>query len=1109
MRRHTFWRTAAWAGSFFAIAAFCGGEASAREVRLEGGPVARHPNLLLNRDEIEQVKAKVREHAWAARLLDRVKEKAEKDGSTLDAAIAFVLTGEKKYADAARGTLLREARDQLPEYQKLDIKSQPEWGRWNWWGATAWAYDLTYDTFSPGERAEVERWFRTAAKTIIAQEQVLTTTPNLVFDEHWRVGMIGYCLGDAELIEWALRDPGQNGPSRGGFYPVMDAMIRDGRFWGEAPIYALHYDVHGMFALAEAGLRYDGTDLYKYVSPRSGASLKNIVDGYLRMAFPLERAGPNAGGGKLRLATFGDGSTGSYIDGKLFDTFLDDSFLAVLELAYKRYRDEGYAWVLSLDPERKAYIRDGRPAFSYAALTHGELLPNKPQPPPAPSGLYDSMGFAVIRSDESPRYWTAGGMAAVLRLGTSVGHGHEDYFSLILHGEGHLLYPDLNVIQYEPRWLNWTADGIGHSTLLIDHESPSPGKHATRQDFAPEVKFFAVEGSAFERSTQERALLMTSDYLVDVFRATDTEGRERTFDWVVHGLGRLYPGNPAAYRPSTDLVAYYGWIDRERSRAFNGTWQADWVQSRAGIGEREGKEPENEAGVRVTVLGAPGTRVYVGDGPLVDSPPHHRLDGHPEPSCPVVLVRRTAKAATFAAVHEPYSGRPPAVRAVSLLQESVKGIGIKVEAAGFTDRLLVGYGSSSGTISLRSPDGDAFRFAGYGYVRASGRTVVARGKFEGFRLRATKADGLSLTVNGKQEPVAVRDGFLVYGDVPAGPDAAPARAAPPAVETAESKASVHCYFIPEEVRLKAGGPAREVAMTLRAVGRGEAAGALRMVAPEGISVEPATVDLAPPLTEGQTRTVTLRVKARDGFGNGLSEIRAEPVGDTPAGIEVLPVSVGVVLKMDRRIPRLSQWVARAPGYTMTVDGFSGVGTYLLDADGHRRFGKLATLNFIHGMGAVQRGDQWIFRAQQACHQVWNTPDSLTILGESERLQHEFREDRVVIRFLDPSHADRAQTMWLANFDTLEAPIHNGTQEAPYKPVIADWLYFPHPTYRQGVLLRFPKNTTVTLHLPSALYPQSNGQAAVEFPVRSGDEVSLSFATREELPRDEVRRKEIP
>src|SRR5262245_22012562 len=462
------------------------------------------------------------------------------------------------------------------------------------------------------------------------------------------------------------------------------------------------------------------------------------------------------------------------------------------------------------------------------------------------------MGFALLRSDESPRYWTTGGLAAVLRLGAAVGHGHADYFSLVLHGKGRLLYPDLNVIQYEPRWLNWTAEGIAHSTLLVDNESPSPGKQATRHDFTPEVKFFAVEGSAFERSVQERALLLTDNYLVDFFRAADTGGRERTFDWVVHGLGRLYPGNPAAYRPSLDLVPHYGWIDRERGRAFDGSWQADWVQSRAGIFEREGKAAETETGVRVTVLGAPGTRVYVGEGPLVDGPPHHRLDGHPEPSCPLVLVRRKAKAATFAAVHEPYSDRP-SVQMRSLIQESAEGIGMKVEADGCSDRLLVGFGSSSRTIVLRSPEGEAFQFAGYGFVRTAGKTVVARGKIKGLRLRANHSD-ISLTVNGKNEPAVARDGFLVYGQVPGeGGGAEP----PASREVAETRASAHSCFLPDEVRLKAGG-GREVALTLRAVGRGEAAGAIRFVAPEGISVEPGIVELAPPLAEGGPRTVTLR-----------------------------------------------------------------------------------------------------------------------------------------------------------------------------------------------------------------------------------------------------------
>lgn len=419
---------------------------------------------------------------------------------------------------------------------------------------------------------------------------------------------------------------------------------------------------------------------------------------------------------------------------------------------------------------------------------------------------------------------------------------------------------------------------------------------------------------------------------------------------------------------------------------------------------------------------------------------------------------------------------------------------MKVDADEFSDRLLVGFGASPGTILLRSPQGEAFRFAGYGFVRRKGDSVVARGKFEGFRMHVGSQGNLSLTVNGKKEPAAIRDGFLIYGDVPTqNGEASPFTAQ----ETSVTKAAVHSYFLPEEVRLKPGAE-REVTLTMRAVGRGEVTGALRFIAPEGISVEPRTVEFSPPLAEGATRTVPLKIKARASLINGLFEILLKPVGETWAATETLPVSVGVVLKKDRRLPRLAQWVARAPGYTMKMDEFSGVGTYLLDPEGHRRFGRFATGNFIYGFGAVQRSNDWIFRAQQACQQVWSSPDSLTFLGDG-RLNYEFREDKIVIKYLNPSRANQEETVWLGNFDALGTPVHNGTQRVPHEPVVAEWLFFPHPVYRQGVLLRFAKKTPVTLNLPT-LYPQATGQAAVHFPMRSGEEVSLSFTTRAELPQ---------
>jgi hypothetical protein len=44
------------------------------------GADVKHPNLLLNRQEIDQIKVKVRDHKWAADLLDQVKTLADGGG---------------------------------------------------------------------------------------------------------------------------------------------------------------------------------------------------------------------------------------------------------------------------------------------------------------------------------------------------------------------------------------------------------------------------------------------------------------------------------------------------------------------------------------------------------------------------------------------------------------------------------------------------------------------------------------------------------------------------------------------------------------------------------------------------------------------------------------------------------------------------------------------------------------------------------------------------------------------------------------------------------------------------------------------------------------------
>lgn len=96
---------------------------------------AKHPNLLLDRGEIERVKAKIARYPWAAAALAKTKEHAldgpPHENGFICAALYYAFTGDRSFADRARGHLLECARSELPEYRKLDAAKNPEFGSWN------------------------------------------------------------------------------------------------------------------------------------------------------------------------------------------------------------------------------------------------------------------------------------------------------------------------------------------------------------------------------------------------------------------------------------------------------------------------------------------------------------------------------------------------------------------------------------------------------------------------------------------------------------------------------------------------------------------------------------------------------------------------------------------------------------------------------------------------------------------------------------------------------------------------------------------------------------------------------------------------------------------
>ena len=263
------------------------------------------------------------------------------------------------------------------------------------------------------------------------------------------------------------------------------------------------------------------------------------------------------------------------------------------------------------------------------------------------------------------------------------------------------------------------------------------------------------------------------------------------------------------------------------------------------------------------MLGGKGTQVYYGDGPLTDGPPYHRLDGQPEPALPIVVARRRAAATTFAAVHEPYDKRARHCAAFGRLGDS-QGIGIAVEADGFSDRVLVSFDPAQ-EHALRAADGEAFVFRDHGYLRvAEGRVVVRDGRgFPGQGRRTRARQGRDQWPGTR---CRVRMGSSWSSATPRPQDGSAIRPTPRRTRPKRRRPPT-ATSCPRRSTSRAGGD-RETTLHFRCVGSGKLTGKLRLAAPKGITVEPETVDIAG-LAEGDEKA-SPRVRAAADAANGLA-----------------------------------------------------------------------------------------------------------------------------------------------------------------------------------------------------------------------------------------------
>ncbi len=939
--------------------------------------LAAPEDTLMQPAEKQRLLERLRSNESARRQSEAMKEAANK-GKFADAALVFALEADQKPADVVRRHLLAHVRSRTPS---LDAGIAAGGHRENnlefyWDTAGIRAYDLVYPALTSEERETIETFYRKLGRYWKDSLSRWTTTPNLVFPIHYHAAVIGFCVNDEELIEWGLRDSGGRfGRTRGGLFPVLDAMLRDGAIWDEATIYAAVNVLQPMMQLAILHKLYDGKDFFTFESTR-GASIKKLVDSYIALTYPRERTG--VGPGSFQIATYGDGSTENphskhHNTDAIYLVNLPwtrgdnrHEIIATIEQAYYLSRDPNYAYFLSHEVERE-------PSFLY-----GENIPfGAVAPPAAPSSIFPEAGIAMLRADESPAYWTNGSIAVLQMMSRGYGHDHRDKLEIVMHAGGRLLYPDLNCVQYESPSINWTANSVAHNTLVVDRGKTANAPFAYRHEFTPEIKFLATTASCYPGVLETRALALTREYLLDLFWA-ESELRH-TYDWVLHAIGKLNLENPAAYRPSSDLLRDYWWIENELRRETAQSWRADFIQQNGfairGMGRQTEEWFKDRAAVRVTMIGEPGTTVYGAEGPTGGPPVDPVMN--PEGNSPLLLVRRECRQTVFAAVHEPYKFDAPAiadVRKAAALEDAYLA---EVRAKNYFDRVAISFGERRSNVvyALRSERDaqECFVFSNYGYVRETTPkpdaqpSLTARGFWTGFRVRGPQLpERGGLTVNGTNAMYRKEGDYIVYGDISkilessqhnrrVASHSDPANLANPLSDSIAPSQPLEILAPKDPIRLAVQG-SRQVTLELRNGSPVPKSGRIRLSLPGGVLAEPSDGSTVargerndhansfgwelPTIAPNQTTNIFLRMSSDGTATPGLYPATAQVTGTnqgnwTPA--IALPITIGPVLVEDNSFPTFGEYVIYAPRYILRMSKRYGTSRFLRDDANRPRY----------------------------------------------------------------------------------------------------------------------------------------------------------------------------
>lgn len=431
----------------------------------------------------------------------------EYTSTVLAMGIAYQMTGDVRYANKARDIALAYAQ-KYPTYPIHNNQGEPKLGskvgsqnldESTWMIPLCQGLDLVWKTLTQAERQKI-----TNELLLPSAKEVLMPTPHGIHNiQCWRnsaIGLVGFLVGDNELIEFAINNPGT------GFRSQMEKGVSPDGCWFEGAWGYHFYTMSATWPLTEAA-RNCATDLYC-------PEFKRMFEAPIKFAMPI-----------MALPAFNDsGQSGLSGANGLY------------ELAYARYKDPILLDLLSRSTRRNDF-----------AMWFGEAKLPEAGKREWKSANYPKSGYAILARGEGEKATWLG-----LKYGPhGGGHGHPDKLNFVLCAKGHVVGYDPGTTKYGlPLQKEWHKTTIAHNTLTIDEESQKPAEGRCIAFGSEKGVDYAVcdAGPIYDGVSFTRTTAMLDENLI-VFVDQVRSDKEHTYDMAYHQRGKWAIVDGTAWTP--------------------------------------------------------------------------------------------------------------------------------------------------------------------------------------------------------------------------------------------------------------------------------------------------------------------------------------------------------------------------------------------------------------------------------------------------------------------------------------------------------------------------------------------------------------------------------